>query len=398
MHALVRWYTDSMSHNMNYGISLTGGGARGSYQAGVLKGLAEVLKSQGLVDDKNPFQYWSGVSAGSINAAACVAGLDHLPATIDRLVDLWSNIRPEDVYLTDFASLSINGMKWARDLTLGSLLNMKRVRSLLDTKPLWDYLAEQIHFSRIDSHLKEGRLKGLACSAYSCSDNRTITFLQTLEDVSWNRHRRSSQKCAIRLEHIMASCSIPLLFPSVKIGDHYYADGGFRSLSPISPLIHLGAQKILIIGVRGRDEFSEKRTIHEPGVAKMAGAILNALFFDTIEIDLERVRHINELLTATQLDLKTERSSYSILDYMVIRPSRDVSRMALERAEHFPRLIKFLLGGLGPIEESAELASYILFVSAFTKDLIDLGYNDMMKQKSALLKWLDNSSVERKQA
>lgn len=380
-----------MSNALNYGISLTGGGARGSYQAGVLKGLTEILKSQDLLDKKNPFQYWSGVSAGSINATACASGLDNLDGTVDRLVSLWGNIKPEDVYLTDIASLSTNGARWVRDLTFGSLLKTKKARSLLDTKPLWGFLEKQIHFSRIGEQLKNSRLKGLACSAYSYGDNRTVTFLQADADCSWNRHRRCSQKVEMRLEHILASCAIPLVFPSVKIENNYYADGSFRSLSPISPLIHMGAKKILVIGVRGRDEFSEKRSLVEPGVAKIAGAILNALFFDTIEVDLERVKHINELLMATQKELTTTRSDYSVVDYMIFRPSRNVSRMATDRAKNFPRLIKFLLSGLGPFEESAELASYILFVSDFTKDLIDLGYNDVLKQKDVFLKWLNIS-------
>lgn len=377
-----------MLNGLDHGISLTGGGARGSYQAGVLKGLTEILKSQDLLGKENPFQYWSGVSAGAINAAACTSGLDSLEETVNRLVGLWSGVRPEDVYLTDVASLSLNSAKWIRDLTFGSLLKTKKANALLDTKPLWGFLEKQIPFSRISKQIKDARLKGLACSAYSYSDNRTVTFLQTSEDCSWNRHRRCSQKVDINLEHVMASCSIPVLFPAVKIVDQFYADGGFRSLSPISPLIHMGAKKILVIGVRGRDEFSEKRSVLEPTVAKMAGAILNALFFDTIEVDLERVKHINELLSVTQKELTTERSQYSIVDYMVFRPSRDVSRMAIERARSFPKLIKFLLSGLGPYEESAELASYILFVSDFTKDLIDLGYNDVLKQKDMFLNWL----------
>lgn len=377
-----------MSVIKNCGISLTGGGARGSYQAGVLKGLAEILKEQDLSGDKNPFQLWSGVSAGSINALACASGLDRFSETVEQLVGLWSEIRPEDVYRTDIKSLSLNSAKWISDLTFGSFLKSKKAKSLLDTEPLWGFLDRHLRFSRVDKLIAEGKLQGLACSAFSFSDNCTVTFLQTREDFSWNRHKRVSKKTSIELKHIMASCAIPILFPSVKIEDKFFADGSFRSLSPISPLIHMGAKKIMVIGVRGRDEFSEKRSATEPGIAKMAGAILNSLFFDTLEIDLERVRHINELLTATKKELVTARSDYSLIDYLVIRPSRDVSRMAIDRAKYFPKLIRFLLGGLGPLEESAELASYILFVSEFTKDLIELGYNDTIKQKQSLVKWL----------
>lgn len=378
----------SPNEKSNFGITLTGGGARGSYQAGVLRGLAEILKEQSLLGRNNPFQYWSGVSAGAINATFCAAGLEDLDFATQELVNLWTTVTPENVYETDIRFLAANSARWIRDLTFGPLFEKKLAKSLLNTKPLWGFLGERIPFTKIEENLTARRVKGVACSAYSYTSNQTVTFLQTHEDTHWKRHRRYSKKSTLSVEHVMASCAIPILFPTIKIGNEYFADGSFRNITPISPLVHMGAQKILVVGVRGRDEFSEKPYISEPGMAKMAGAILNALFFDTVDIDLERLKTTNELVRATKADIATERSSYSAIDYMVIRPSRDLSRIAEQKAKNFPGIIKFLVGGLGSLDESAELASYILFVSDFTKDLVELGYNDTIAYKSQLMEWM----------
>ena len=251
----------------DFGISLTGGGARGSYQAGVLKAFAEVLKEQGLTGSNNPFRNFTGVSAGAINASYCASRIDELDAAAGRLVDLWETISPKSVYQTDFASLSKIAMRWSRDLALGPLFKNKLARSLLDTKPLWDLVA-QIDFDSIEKNLRSGALNALGISAYSYTDNRTITFLQTHKDILWDKPRRSSRKIDIQKEHVMASCAIPLLFPAIPVKDEYFGDGGFRNMSPISPVIHMGSKKILVIGVRGQDEFSERFYHIEPALQK----------------------------------------------------------------------------------------------------------------------------------
>lgn len=372
-----------------FGVSLTGGGARGSYQAGVLKGLSEILSEQKLVGVDNPFKLWSGVSAGSINAALCCSGLDNFDNATTKLVELWNNIRPEDVYLTDFGSISKNGMRWLRDLTFGSAFKSKLAKSLLDTKPLLPFLEKNISFANINKNIDAGFLTAIACSAYDYKYNRTVAFIQGKESFEWDRPRRISRQTKINAKHVMASCAIPILFPTAKIDDQFFGDGSFRNMSPISPVVRMGANKILVVSVREEIKNLNVSNHSNPSLAKIGGAILDALFLDTVDIDLERISHINELVEAAKGSVETKRSDYSPIDCVVIRPSVDVGLLAAQKAKSFPKLIDFLMQGLGSVDESAELASYILFVSSFTRDLVEIGYMDAMEQKNNLLKWLE---------
>lgn len=379
-------YLNDMQKNL--GINLTGGGARGSYQAGVLKALSEVLAEQGLTGATNPFRNFNGVSAGAINAAFCASKIDELNVATTQLTSLWNNISPDQVYNTDLMSIGKNAYKWTRDLTLGSILQKKLAHSLLNTAPLWN-LVNQIEYSKIQKNLDSGLLHAISCSSYSYATDQTITFIQSNQDISWNKQRRYSKKVILQNEHIMASCAIPLLFPAIPLSESYYGDGSFRNTSPLSALIHLGSTKSLIIGVRGPNEISSSMYNANPGVAKVSGLILNALFFDTVDIDLERAQQINELIDSLQSDITTHRSNYTKLDFHIVRPSKDISKIAKDQSKNIPRLVKFLIGSLGSIEESSDLASYLLFVPEFTQTLVQLGYDDFYQQKNNFIRWLE---------
>jgi NTE family protein len=142
------------------------------------------------------------------------------------------------------------------------------------------------------------------------------------------------------------------------------------------------------VGVQGPSEREGRIEVENPGIARISGAILNALFFDTLAIDLERINHMNEIIAAQQSDIKTTRSEYTPLNLKVIQPSRDLSHIAYEKIEALPKAVKYLLSGLGTPSDSATLASYILFDSSFTRELVDLGYQDVIKQKGDLVSWL----------
>jgi NTE family protein len=379
-----------MPTHHRFGINLTGGGSRGSYQAGALLALAELLRDEGkLKGQTSPIDNLCGVSAGAINSVYIAAGVSDLYASAQKLTDLWSKLTPNKVYKTDPISLGRNSVRWIRDLSFGPLFKTKLARSLLDTAPLWKLISDGVSFDHVSREIADGHLDGLACSAYSYAQIKTLTFLQSKKPVSWQKSRRISQATHIRTEHVVASCSIPILFPSIEIHGESFGDGSFRNTSPISPLIHMGSKKILAIGVRGPTESEDREPMPNPGVAKIAGAILNALFFDTFDIDLERVGHLNEIVTALNKDVETARSDYTKIDVKVIRPSRDISAIAAEKVDGLPLTVSYMLSGLGSPKETAELASYILFEPRFTQALIELGYQDVKDQKAEISEWLN---------
>lgn len=373
----------------NFGLNLTGGGARGAYQAGALIALFELLEKNGMAaKDRLIFNNLSGVSAGAINTAFLGACAHELHSGMNNLRDTWNDLTPSDVYKTDLVSLGGNIAKWISDLSLGSLTDSKSAKFLLNTAPLRGFLESKIDFSYIQKNFKAGYFSGIACSAYNYYDQRLITFLKTKSPVSWNKPKRYSLDQEIQIEHVLASCAIPLIFPSVKVNEHYMGDGTFRSNTPISPLIHMGSNKILVIGVRGPNEYDATRVESEPGISRIAGLILNALFFDTLDIDIERIENLNEIVDAQKGVVETHRSDYNRIDIKLIRPSEDVSRIAAEcKREAMPKAVQYLLAGLGEKGETKELASYILFHTQFTSQLIELGYQDVYTRKDELLNW-----------
>lgn len=372
------------------GINLHGGGARGSYQAGVLLALVEILKKENLLGHKNPLKIWSGTSAGAINATFCAANAMDLHSAGKQLAKIWQDITPEQIYRTDFVSLSKNSAKWIRDLTFGSLFKKKMAQYLLNAEPLADLLNQQIDFEKIQQNIDQKIISSVSCTAYCFNTSKTVSFVQG-DCPSWKRSNRHSVHEKISTKHIQASCSIPLLFPLTKMNNQYYADGGFRSTAPSSSVIHQGAQKILMVGVRYQPESTDipAYSINEPGIAKVAGSMLNSLFFDNIDLDLERLELVNEIIQSVHKSIQTERSDYSTIDYQLIRPSQDIAKIAENCSNKgFPKVLQFLMDGLGSRKDTADLSSYLLFHPSFTRPLVDLGYQDALKKKDELASWL----------
>ena len=372
------------------GVNLTGGGARAAYQAGVLQALGELLADMKLVGEKNPLCYLSGTSAGAINSSFMASHAEDMALGTRRLAELWQELTPEQVYATGVMSLGSNSARWIRDLTFGPLFKRKWAEHLLDTTPLYNLLLRRMPFENIQTNLDADIIKGVTCSSYSYNTGELVTFVQAQRELLWNRRKRRTQNTKLSAEHILASCSIPLLFPPTQIDGLYYGDGGFRNTAPTSATIKLGARKMLMIGVRYMAPESENEGVGgKPGVATIAGTILNALFMDSLELDIERLKHVNEILEAVGEGVKTERSEYNVVDFKMIRPSQNITKIAEQRTKAgLPKMIQYLLAGLGSGPQTADLASYILFEPVFTGELVKLGYQDFKARENEMRDWL----------
>jgi NTE family protein len=376
----------SLSKPPRVGLVLSGGGARGAYQAGVLKGIAEICREGGI---KQPFPIITGVSAGAINASYLAARCDNFESAADDMVKMWSSITADRVFKTDALSAGRSGLKFLTDATLGAFYRKKFARALLDTSPLAEFISKNIPFDRIDKNLQEGHLSALAVTAMNFSNSTSINFVQTANDVPmWERSRRKSEKAWIGTPHVMASAALPLFFPPVAVGEDYYGDGCLRNTAPLSPAIHLGAERLLVVSVRRPDGLTPPpTTTMEPSLARVLGVILNALLLDAVDVDMERMARVNQTLslvpeqTRSNLELKK-------VDYLWLRPSQDIGHLAGDLFENLPKVIKYLIGGLGSSKEASEMTSYLLFDPTFCGRLVKTGYEDAMNGKDSILQFL----------
>lgn len=370
------------------GLSLTGGGARGAYQAGAILALAEILENVAPV--KEPFPWYAGISAGSINSTFLAgSSAPTFKQSAQNLVDVWTNIKPSDVYRTDIASISRIGMTWVRDTSMGALFSKKKARELLDARPLYTLLSSKIDFENIDKKIDHGELKGVTCSALCYDDQKNVSFVHAKEGTPmWERTRRYSKLTRLRPKHLMASCSIPVLFSPVKIEGQYFGDGTLRNTAPLSPIIHLGCHNFFLIGVRYAGQDRPKPTEDYPSIARVFGTVINGSFFDLLDNDIERLNQINRII-----EKEGQKSDLGhVIRYMHIHPSQDISQFAMEIADkNLPSIVNYLLRGLGNKQDSSELASYLLFVDKFTKKLLELGYEDVYKRKLEILKFWELS-------
>ncbi len=369
------------------GLSLSGGGARGAYQAGVIQGLAEILGP--LAEDNNPFDCYAGTSAGAINTTFCAAGPVNLIETAARLTELWSDLHPHQVYRTDIVSHSRIGLGWMRDLSFGSLFKNKMAKELLDASPLLKLLDDGIDFSNIGRKIDAGHLRAVTCSAFRYDEQKVVSFFQAADSVQeWTRSKRYGRRTPLTARHVLASCSIPVLFSPVKVDGFYYGDGTLRNTAPISPILHMGSQNIIFVGVRYGGPVTVDTFTESPPIAKVFGTVLNGLFFDNLDVDIERLRHVNQIVESNGLTIPGAKK----INYLHIQPSQDLGRFAEDLASKFlPRILEFLLGGLGSDHDSAELASYLLFDSVYTRKLVALGYEDAFQRKQDLLQFWEQA-------
>jgi len=371
---------------LNVGLVLSGGGARAGYQVGALRALSELLGTT-----TTPFNILAGLSAGAINSMTLACFADDFPRAVAELHETWLSLEPHSVYRSDVRHLVSAGARWIKDVTTGGVLGKSQANYLLDTQPLRELLSSRLDTSRIAGHLAAGILRGVTVSATSYATGTIVSFFEG-EPMAHPRQRsaRLSIREPLTVEHVMASAAIPLFFPPVSIKGRNFGDGGMRMTTPVSPAIHLGADKILAIGIRYRRTQEETVQLNRETsgshvtVAQIAGVLLNALFLDSLDDDLARLQRINRTLGFLSDDVRRNHpDSLRRIPSLLLSPSRDLGHLAADEYERFPRMLRHLLRGIGATGESGwDLMSYLAFQPAYIGKLIELGYRDTLERRA----------------
>lgn len=397
-------------HDTTTGLILTGGGARAAYQVGVLEALARIRRCCGIVAGA-PFPVIAGTSAGAINAAAVACRADDFDHAVGVLGEVWRSFRAEQVYRADSLGMIRSGAGWLTMMSIGWIVarwRRARPRSLLDNTPLETLLRELVPIDRLPGMLDAGHLQALAVTASSYGSGLHVTFYQSRRDIEpWTRSQRLAVRTSIGCEHLLASSAIPFLFPAVPLeiegGTEYCGDGSMRQSAPISPAVHLGAERILVIGAGRMHEPPGRRAgaSEYPSMAQIAGHALSNIFLDALAVDVERLRRINNTLSL----LPPERRAASGLrpiDVLVIAPSQRLDDLAAQHQGSLPKPVRALLRGVGVTGEGSDargaaLSSYLLFEAEYTRALIELGVADTLARHDEVVRffgWDDPAALD----
>lgn len=364
-------------------IILPGGGARGAYQVGVLKAISEIL-----ADDRNPFPIICGTSAGAINAAVLASHAHEFLIGIERLEDFWRSMHCERVYRTDAWTVFKSGLRFAVTLLSGGLI-ATNPKAFLDNTPLRSFLHETLQLDGIQTALDSGALRGVAITAsgYTCAS--AISYFQAQKGIkTWQRPRRRGQHAKLKVSHLLASAALPIIFPAERIGNEYFGDGGMRMVAPLSPAIHLGAERIMVIGTRDEKlDLPPESPAEYPSAGEIGGYLMDTIFMDTLNADVARLNRINEILALVPEEKRSQTMMINI-DSLVIKPSRDLRHVTRAHVHEIPHSVQVLLRTLGGWGRDWRMASYLLFESAYCGELIDLGYADGMSAEQEIIHFL----------
>jgi NTE family protein len=390
------------------GLILTGGGARAAYQVGVLDAIANIRRHSD-APRTNPFPVIAGTSAGAINSTALACGADDFDIAVSGLVHIWRHFRTEQIYRSDSIGVLRTGARWLSMMSLGWMIarwRKARPRSLLDNGPLDVLLATLIDTKRLKRLMRDGHVQALAVTASSYSSGMHVTFYDAVKEiVPWTRSQRLAIRCDIGVPHLLASSAIPFVFPAVPLvmEKHleYFGDGSMRQSAPISPAVHLGAQRILVVGAgRMHEPPGERPNSGEyPNLAQIAGHALSNIFLDALAVDVERLQRINSTLSLLPLEARA-RTSLRPIEVLVIAPSKRLDDIAAKHLHSLPAPVRTLLRGVGVSgsgddARGAALASYLLFEAPYTRELMALGRADTFARRDEVMAFFGWKPVSR---
>lgn len=386
----------NVSRNCKTALVLPGGGARGAFQVGVLKAVGELIPK----GSPNPFAVLSGTSAGAINSVVLASKAHRYRLAIAELERVWGNFHCHQVFKTDNATMLKSSLHWLASVVFGGWL-VGTPRSLLDNSPLRALLSRNVRFPLIQEAINKGYLDAVTVTAAGYATARSTSFYQSGQALQeWSRTRRIGVRGDLHLDHLMASIAVPMIFPPVLIEGEYFGDGAMRQATPLSPAIHLGADRILVIGVR--DETADLPPTPGqpqalPSFAQIAGYMLDTLFMDGLYSDLERMTRINQLIDSVQPEHRSgSLARLRPIDTMLVVPSQDLREIAQKHRRQLPVAVRALLRGIGgKRSKETRLLSFLLFEQAYTRELIELGYHDAMQVRDQLRDFVTGKDVPR---